>query len=169
MWTCQRGTAAVEFALVSLPLIWILAVILETGAFTVIQFELQSAVERSARLIRTNQISSAMQVDEFKAKLCERVTLRNCTQVIHVDVRHGSSFAKLNPPAVSAIGPTTPGGSYGDVYDPGISGDAGSLFVTYDWPFTLPFMGTRFGFGNVPGRKDVRRLYGSTIYLNELM
>lgn len=66
------------------------------------------------------------------------------------------------------IGPSRAGGNYSDTYDPGSHGDAGSLFVTYDWSFTFPFMGSKFGFGNVAGRSDVRRLYGSAIYMNEM-
>lgn len=168
LWICRRGTAAVEFALVALPLIWVLGVIFETGAFVIMQFQLQFAAERAARLLRTNQISTTSNAEQFKTRLCEKLTLRNCVQVVHVDVRHARSFAQLNPPSVVAIGPARAGDVYTDTYDPGSNGDAGSLFVTYDWKFTFPFMGTEFGFGNVPRRTDVRRLYGSTIYMNEL-
>lgn len=167
-WTCHRGAAAVEFALVALPLIWVLGVICETGAFTVIQFQLQAATERAARLLRTNQIPSTWSADQFKDKVCEKLNLPECKEAIHVDVRHASIFGQLNPPPIASIGPTSKGSSYSETFDPGTNGEAGSLFITYDWKFTFPFMGTTFGFGNVPNRTDLRRIYGSTIYKHEM-
>lgn len=166
---CCRGAAAMEFALLTLPLIWVLGVLVETAAFITVQFQLQFASERAARLLRTNQIPSTVQVDGFKAAVCERLTIANCSRIIHVDVRHSSTFALLNAPSVTAIGPSRPGSTYVDIYAPGTSGDAGSLIVTYDWKFIFPFMGTYFGFANVPGRSDIRRLYGSAVYMTEMM
>jgi hypothetical protein len=158
----------VEFALVSMPLIWMLGIISEVSAFSVIQYQMQYATARAARLLRTNQLPAAMQVSEFKGVVCEKLAVPKCTQRIHIDVRHASSLAKLNPPSLQSIGPSSQKDSYVDTYDPGSNGDAGSLIVTYDWKFIFPFMGKRFAFGNLAGRTDVRRLYGSSIYMNEL-
>lgn len=168
LWRCRRGTAAVEFALVAPPLIWILGVLCETGAFITIQYQLQFATEHAARLLRTNQIPSSWTVGQFKGKVCEKFTVPNCAQVIHVDVRHANKFAELNPPQIQAIGPANSGGRYTETFDPGANGEPGSVFITYDWNFIFPFMGNLFGFGNVGNRTDIRRLHGSTIYMNEM-
>lgn len=164
VWSGCRGTTAVEFALVATPLIWIVGVLCETGAFLLIQYQLQYATERAARLLRTNQIAASTQVDQFKATICSQINIPNCTKNISVDVRHASTFAALNPAEIAYIGPPQNSG----VFEPGSNGEVGSVFVTYDWKFIFPFMSTAFGFGNVPGRNDIRRLHANAIFMHEL-
>lgn len=164
LWRSRRGTTAVEFALVATPLIWILGVLCETGAFLLIQYQLQYATERAARLLRTNQIPASAQVEQFKTTICAQINIPNCAKNISVDVRHASTFAALAPAAITSLGPPDNSG----IYDPGTNGDAASVFVAYDWKFVFPFMNTAFGFGNVPGRSNIRRLHASVIFMHEL-
>lgn len=167
--TGQRGSTAVEFALVATPLIWILGVICETAAFIVVQYQLQYAVDRTARLIVTNSISAAdvASVSAFKAKVCEFFNAPNCNDAINVDLRSADTFTDLALPNIGEIGPASPSGTYTDTFTPGSATKPGSLIVTYDWKFAFPFMGRTFSFGNVDTRTDVRRLHGIAIYMRE--
>lgn len=166
IWRGQRGTTAVEFALVATPLIWLLGIICETGAFLVVQYQLQYAVDRIARTAVTNTMT-ATDAATFKSRICEILTVRNCANSIYVDVRSADTFAGLALPALSSVGPSTSTGSYSDTFNPGSAGKPGSMIVTYDWKFIFPFMGKTFGFNNIPNRTEMRRLHGISIYMRE--
>lgn len=160
----QRGTAAVEFAFVGVWLIFLLGAIIEAGLFLLIQFELQNAADKTARLqLRTNQVTAATPLSTLKDEICKSVHLTNCAGRIFVDVRNASTFAALQAvmPVQAGQAPAV-GPSQTETFSPGGPGSMGSLIVTYDWNFIFPFMRV---FGNQPGA--VRRLYGITVFRNE--
>lgn len=160
----QRGTAAVEFAIIGFWLIMLLGAIIEVGVFLLIQFELQNASERAARLIRTNNLAQTTQINDFKSTICAKLPIKNCAAKIFVDVRNAPSFADLR--AKLPLPPTAPpqvGPGIGETFDPGQPGEMGSVVITYDWRLIFPFLQP---FSNVPG--PARRLYGISIYRNEV-
>ena len=70
------------------------------------------------------------------------------------------------PSDILTVGPAGSSTSYNETFDPGASGEVGSLIVTYDWRFIFPFMSIPFG--NVTGNSQVRRLAGLSVFRNEM-
>lgn len=159
----QRGSVAIEFAIVGIWLIILLGAIVEAGLFLLIQFELQNAADKSARQIRTNQVTSATRLATFKDEICKSVRIQNCANVIYVDVRNATSFSGLASVMPVQVGQApTVGPGTAETFLPGPPDSIGSLIITYDWRFIFPFMNI---FGNQPGA--VRRLYGISVFRNE--
>lgn len=171
---CQRGATAVEFSLVALPLIWVIGAILETGLYLTMQFELQNAVLDVSRRIRTGTLpASVTDASNFKTLVCGEVfMISNCAGNISIDVTSvrnadGKKFSDLSTVMKSplAVGRTTAGGSYADVFNIGVANDPGAVIATYDWKFVFPLMSTFFS--NVQGYSGVRRVYGIAVFKNE--
>ena len=164
LWHGQRGTAAVEFAIIGFWLIMVLGAIVEVGVFLLIQFELQNASERAARLIRTNNVALSTQVGELKSKLCAKLPIKNCVDKIFVDVQNASSFENLQKVLpVPANAPPNVGPGKSETFSLGAPGATRSVVITYDWQLIFPFLQP---FSNVPG--SARRLYGISIFKNEV-
>lgn len=160
----QRGTAAVEFAIVGVWLVMILGAIIEGGLFLLLQFELQNATDKTARLIRTNQVTASTPLSSFKDEVCKSIHLDDCASKIYIDVQNATTFQALaaKMPVTAGQAPTV-GPQQAGSFTPGAPGSMGSLIVTFDWNFIFPFMRI---FSNQPGA--VRRLYGLTVFRNEV-
>lgn len=161
---CQKGTVAIEFAIVGGWLILVLGAIIETGIFLIIQFNLQNAAEIAGRKIRLNQVQSTTSLDQFKSEICAELVVRDCASRLFVDVRSDNTFTDLaakvpfetnEPPGV--------GINQSQTFEPGGPDQWGSLIITYDWDFSFPFMDHFFG--NLPNGN--RRLFGLSILKNE--
>ena len=178
---CPSGATAIEFALVAPILFLTLGMIVETGLFLTVQYMLQDATITAARQIRLGTVgptSSAtgapnqMSMAGFKTLVCNEllnIIVPNCRTRIVVDARRAASFADLSqamPQTPLAVGPQTAGNNYAEVFQPGASGEMGSLIVTFDWRFAF---GNVAGFlHNVPGVPGVWRLTGVAVYRNEM-
>ncbi len=168
----ESGAAAIEFALVAMPLIILLGAIIEISIMLVAQFELQHAVETATRQIRTGAVTQAdgtpiLDESAFRSLLCSRVVLiSNCAAAINIDVRNADSFTALATvmPQPIAVGPANGVGTYTSTYQPGGSSRRGSVVATFDWSFVFPFLGV---FSNLSGKTDSRRIYGLTVFMNE--
>lgn len=160
----QKGSVAVEFAIVGGWLILVLAAIIETGIFLIVQFNLQSAAETAGRRIRTNQVQTTITLNDFKTEICAGTAIRDCNNKVFVDVRNDDNFTGLNtkiPFKTNQIPDVGP--EHTETFEPGGVGQWGSLIITYDWDFNFPFMGHFFG--NRPNGD--RRLFGLSIFKNE--
>ena len=156
----QRGTVAVEFAIIGVWLVFMLGAIIETGLFLLVESQLQNAADRMGRSIRTNQLAPGSSASSFKTVLCSMLKMTSCDTKIYIDVRNADSFENLSlslPFKVGNVPNVGPGGP--EVFEPGVPGRAGSLIITYDWTFIFPFM--QF-FSNQTG--PTRRLYGLSVY-----
>jgi Flp pilus assembly protein TadG len=73
----ERGTTAIEFAMVIGPFLFLLFGIISTGFYFFIVFSLEHAVESAARVIRTGQAQTqqpnAMTATEFKSLVCAKL------------------------------------------------------------------------------------------------
>lgn len=76
----RTGAAAVEFAILALPLFMLIFGILELAAMFFVDTALDAALHKNARLIRTGRAAEkAMSLAAFKAAVCEdMVYLLNC-------------------------------------------------------------------------------------------
>jgi Flp pilus assembly protein TadG len=165
------GAAAVEFALVAGPFIFVLGCICETGLMLFSEYVLQNSVQDAARLVRTGQTSKGdgtvtLSASDFKTTLCAQVSIiLDCANKVTVYVNSASNFAALSGLVGSPlnIGPSAGGAAYPLTYNPGGQLQAGAVVASYDWKFTFPFMNF---LGNLPG-DTARRIYGIAIFRNE--
>jgi Flp pilus assembly protein TadG len=146
----------------------LLGVIMETGLMMFTEYTLQSAVQDSARLIRTGQAQSApLSAGQFKAKICATTGLIiDCANGVTVYVRSEANFATLQAdlPNFLNIGPAVTGKPAGpNCYKTGQPSQPAAVVATYDWYFNM--LGMSF-LGNVAGN-SARRLVGFAIFQNE--
>lgn len=163
----QKGSVAVEFAIIGGWLIVVLGAIIETGIFLIVQFNLQNAAEAAGRKIRTNQFGSTPSISDFKTEICAGIAIADCEKKVFVDVRNDSSFTGLaakipfKTNKAPDVGPNSSNSI--ETFQPGAPDQWGSLIITYDWDFNFPLMDRAFG--NLTNGN--RRLFGLSIYKNE--
>lgn len=143
-WRNNRGAAAVEFALIALPFLGLVAGMLETGVMMFADSALDTATNSAARLIRTGQAQQQnFNINTFRDSVCTAASgFFDCTR-IKVDVRTAASFG-----AMTLKTPVKPDGSLDDsnfAYNPGHGSDIVVVRVYYDWPIVLNRLAT---FGN---------------------
>ena len=85
----QHAATAVEFGLVALPFIALLFAILETALVYFVGQAFATAVNSSARLIRTGQAQKqAMSLATFKQSICAQVNaMFDCTNGLWLNVQ----------------------------------------------------------------------------------
>lgn len=164
----ESGAAAIEFAAVVFPFIYVLGCIIETGLMLFTEYVLQSSVQDAARTIRTGSSQSAgTNAAAFKSKICARVNiLVNCASKVTVYVKPGTSFSNLKAilPSYLNIGAAAVGQPANPTsFDCGQANQPAAVIATYDWTFSLPFMSF---LGNISGN-TARRLGGVAIFQNE--
>jgi len=100
----RQGVAAVEFALVAVPLFVLIFGILEVGAIFFIDSALDAAVHKAARLIRTGQATKGnMGLSGFKAEICGNLAyVLHCEKNLLVAVNKVTSATSSG--AMNAIG-----------------------------------------------------------------
>ena len=167
----ERGAAAIEFALVAAPFLFVLGSICETGVMLFTEYAMQNAVQDAARTVRTGQAVGAngdppATAASFKTSICDSVGyLIDCNNKVTVYVDNAPTFATLesNMDEPVIIGPDPSGAAYPVVFNPGGQLAAATVIATYDWNFIFPFMDW---IGNI-NNGDARRLYGMAIFRNE--
>jgi len=158
------GATAVEFALVSAPLIAVVLAMLQTSIIFFFDQALQSATQTSARQLMTGAAqTSGMTQAQFKQLVCTNAsTAFNCANML-VDVQSASNFAAINASPITV----TYNGS-GQVtnvwnYSPGNPGDIVIVRVMYDWPIFGQLLG--IGLGGQPDGGHL--LVATAVYKNE--
>lgn len=96
LWGERRGAAAVEFALIAAPFMFLLGAIFELAILFLATQILDSATAEAARLIRTGQAQQLKYTsDLFKAEVCNRLyALFDCNNV-YVESKVYSNFATI--------------------------------------------------------------------------
>ncbi len=155
---CEKGTAAIEFALVAAPFFLMLVGIFEAGMMLLANYQMDDAVADIAREIRTGQAQEAgMSAAEFKAAVCQRAfLLRDCTSKLYVDVDTFPDFAslKFNPPLKK-----NDDGSYSLADDLGTKFNIGGAMniigvrVYYPWKFITAFFPDETGLADFDGTR----------------
>jgi Flp pilus assembly protein TadG len=132
----EKGATAIEFSLIALPFFGLMFAILEIGITFFAQQTLETAVQMSARLIRTG-IAQEQNYDAtaFKNSICDRVgVLFDCGK-LKIDVRTITTFDSSNPPL-----PLDQDGNLTDqdfIYTPGSGGDIVLVRTFYEWPSAM--------------------------------
>lgn len=141
----ERGAVAVEFGLLALPFFAIIGAILETSFFFLSSQLLDSAVDNSARLVRTGQAQSQEDytVDNFRTAICDRLYgLFDCDQ-LKIQVKTVASFstASFSSPLDPDTLDWTEEWKGTETYQPGEGSQIVTLRVYYKWPTMLDILG----------------------------
>ncbi|MFH1158634.1 MAG: TadE/TadG family type IV pilus assembly protein [Pseudomonadota bacterium] len=137
----DKGTAAIEFALVGLPFIVMLIGIVEVSLYFASGVVLEGAANDAARMIRTGQVQAAADpLQTFTDKLCDRVGLLiSCInlqyEVLAVPDNSFASAAALTP-TFDEDGDLVSGG-----FTPSGSSDAVLVRIVYRYEFLTPLLG----------------------------
>lgn len=93
----EDGAAAIEFAILALPLFIIIFAILELSVMFFIDTSLDSALQRNARLIKTGQAAEAkMPLAAFKTAICKDVAyMLSCNDKLLINVSVVSDVASV--------------------------------------------------------------------------
>lgn len=157
----KRGSAAVEFALVAGPLIFLICACVELALVFLVSVTLDNATDLASRDIRTGLTTNAnTSVQQFKQKVCDQMSWLGggCVSSLQVDVQTYSSFADL-----SAAPPPIKDGKYDAAsfrYNIGAGTRVQMVRVYYEWPLISPILDgalSRIGTNAVISAKAVFR------------
>ncbi len=160
------GVTAVEFGLISLPLMLLIFGVVELAMVLLAATSLESAVESSARLIRTGEFqtgASSTRAD-FKALVCQRMSFLSakCASDLYVDVRTFNDFATLagNAPQNSAAFNTA-----STCFSPGQPTDIVLVRAYFQWTLFAPLLSNALE--DMGGGSGKRLLSFATAFRNE--
>jgi Flp pilus assembly protein TadG len=146
----ERGATAVEFALVSVPLLMLVFGVLELGLVLLVVSTLDAATQSAARDIRTGEFQSALVTPDmtatgFKNLLCTKMTwlAAQCATQLVVDVQTFSNFNGLaTPPVVPATVFLPPGdpAHTAPCFAPGQPADIVLVRAYFDWKLFTPLL-----------------------------
>jgi Flp pilus assembly protein TadG len=160
----RDGAAAVEFALVSIPLFWMIFGMLEFGAMSLVQTTLDSAVAEVGRDIRTGSAQTGGKTKaDLETAICDNlneIMSLECDGSLFLDVDRYDSFADIgNGTPVS--GGAMDMGQLG--YTPGGANEVILVRAYYQWSVFTPLFGAVFANMN-----DGKRLVvSSMMFRNE--
>ncbi len=158
----EKGVTLIEFGLLALPFFAIVGAILETSLVFLASQVLDSAVEDSARQIRTGQAQSANYTEaEFRAAICDGLyAMFDCTQLkIKVSEIGDFASATLNPVADITDGSWT----IVETYEDGVGSSIILVEAYYKWPIVLNIFD--FNLANLPD--GTRMLSSVRLFRNE--
>jgi len=104
-WRANRGSAAIEFALIAPVFFLFLFGIIETGVIYFGTAMVQNATDDTARMIRTGQLSGTLTSDELVTQVCSEIkgliTAASCKNNLQVDLRSYTNFGDSSYPSVT--------------------------------------------------------------------
>ena len=163
----QRGVTAIEFGLISLPLLLMTFGLLELAIVFVVGATLDTATEIASRKIRTGefQVSAANTQADFKNLVCSGMAwLSNqCAASLWIDVRTFSTFNGLaTTPAINAATFNPPAGL---CFSPGQPTDIVLVRANFEWRLFTPLLNNALE--NMGGGSGKRLITSTTAFRNE--
>ena len=159
----RRGATAVEFALVSVPFLFLIFGLLEICLIFIMSTVLEHALAEASRKIRTGQAQdNSFTKVEFRNEVCSKFyNLLNCDDRLYIDVRSLDKFSLADL--------TTPLAGDGEIddtdfkYDPGSANDIVAVRVYYEWSLMTPWVSTPLS--NLPNNRHL--LQANAVFRNE--
>jgi Flp pilus assembly protein TadG len=162
----QRGATAVEFALVSVPLLVLTFGMLELAMVFMVGTTLDSATEAASRKIRTGefQTSAAHANTDFKALVCGNMSwlTAQCPAAVSIDVRTFANFSTLagaHPLPAATFDPTKV------CFSTGQPTDIVLVRAYFQWNLFTPLLNNALE--NMGGGSGKRLLSSTTAFRNE--
>lgn len=136
----KRGTAAVEFALIGFPCIFLIVGIVEMAVMFTAQSVLHESAFTASRMIRTGQLQQSPgggQESMFRTAVCDFAALMIPCNAIQFQVQQVPSFgdAEDMPPRFDDDGNLQDTG-----FDPGGPEDVVLIRIAYNYPVKTPLM-----------------------------
>jgi Flp pilus assembly protein TadG len=158
----RRGSAAVEFAIVSLPFLALLGAIFESAIAFLAGQVLDTAVSDAARLIRTGQAQAAgYNASAFSTQVCNRLYAFFDCGGLSIDSKVYTSFSSI--PTTSPIDSNKNFSTSGFTFQMGGSSDIVVVRVFYQFPVNFNYLGLNLA--NLANGK--RLLSGTAAFRNE--
>jgi Flp pilus assembly protein TadG len=164
----QDGAAAVEFAMIALPLFAIIMASLQAALVLLAEQELDYATDEAGRLVMTGQVSSTsgqpgyLTQAQFTRKVCSYLpALFNCSNLM-VNMQAASSFSGVNTSAPSYTTLQLNQWSY-STGSHGLTPNTVILQVMYEWPV----FGSLMSFNLADLANGKRLLIGTSVFKNE--
>lgn len=162
----ERGTTAIEFGLLALPFFALIGAILETALIFLASQILDTAVQDSARFIRTGQAQGANYTEaQYRQAICNGLYgMFDCTKLrVNVSVVTTFGGASLPAPLDTDCTATKCDWKLQDAYNPGTGSSIVLVRVYYKWPTILNLAGF-----NLQNTGDGTRLLGAVrVFRNE--
>jgi hypothetical protein len=164
----ERGTTAIEFAILGIPFFALLAAILETAYVFLAGQILDTAVQDAGRMIRTGQIkaSASYGPDEFQDAICAGLYgLFDCDG-LRINIQTVDSFSDAaidDDPIPTTCTVTLCDWAIDEVFETGATSDIILVRVYYKWP-TLVSLG---GFSLADTGANSRLLGSVRVFRNE--
>jgi len=156
----REGAAAIEFALVAMPLFLLILASLEIAFVFFAGSLIENAVNETAREIRTGRLQTEGGTEEtFRADVCARVNIVADCGMLAIDVRTYENFSSTD-----FSSPLQSDGSFDDngfVFEPGGPGDVVVVRAFYPFQLFVPSV----GLANMEGNK--RLIASATAFRNE--
>ena len=160
----RKGAAAVEFALLMIPLLGLLLASLQIAMIFLFSEELQSVAQKAGRQLMTCAAQSAnLTQAQFATEVCGMLPAPLQCSNLMIDVQSGSSFTSISTTPLTltynASGAVTNTWSY----NPGNPGDIVILRLMYDWPVIGGILTP--GLSNQPNGSSL--MVGTAVFKNE--
>ncbi len=142
--TDRKAAAAVEFAMIAAPLIFMICACIEVGLIFLVSVTLDNATDMAAREVRTGLVTNSnTSVAQFEQLICKNMgwLSSSCTTSLTVDIRTYSSFplaaadAAVSPVVSGAFSSSNP-----TQYVMGGGSQIQMVRVFYDWPLFTPLL-----------------------------
>lgn len=166
----ERGATAVEFGLVSLPILAMIFGLLELAMVFMVATTLDQATQAAARQIRTGefQTSAAPSQVNFKALVCQNMTWlqSQCASALWLDVQTFTNYAALAgapPVPLSTLDPASP--TANPCFQPGQPADIVLVRTYFQWDLITPLLSTAFQ--NMGSGSGKRLISSTTAFRNE--
>jgi len=140
---CEKGAAAVEFALLSIPFLWLLLATFEMGLMLLADYVVQDGVSEAARMIRTGQVQkNGISASQFKNIICGKMSFfLDCDGKLYVDVRKFDDFASIDiPPALNEDGELNDDLKNNPKFETGQPMQVVVARAYYTWKLHTPFL-----------------------------
>jgi Flp pilus assembly protein TadG len=141
----ERGTTAIEFAILGVPFFALLGAILETAYVFLAGQILDTAVQDAGRYIRTGQAQavSGFNISNFRTAICDELYgLFDCSKLrINIQPVTNFSSATVTSPLPTTCTTTSCDWAIPEVYTPGNGSDIILVRVYYKWPTILTLGG----------------------------
>jgi Flp pilus assembly protein TadG len=162
----ERGATAVEFGLISLPMLVMIFGLLELAMVFLVTTSLDTATQMASRQIRTGAFQNGGQtsMQDFKNLVCANMTWlqSECQSNLSLDVQTFSNYSSLaaaQSPNASTFNPNTL------CFNVGQPTDIVLVRVFYQWGLITPLLVPAFE--NMGGGSGKRLLSSTTAFRNE--
>jgi Flp pilus assembly protein TadG len=166
----ERGATAVEFGLISLPILAMIFGLIELALVFLVATTLDQATQAASRQIRTGafQTGAAPSRINFKALVCQNMAWlqSQCSSALWLDVQTFSTYAGLAgapPVPITTLDPNSP--TSGACFQPGQPGDIVLVRTYFQWNLMTPLLSTAFQ--NMGSGSGKRLISSATAFRNE--